>query len=235
MRGDSQMLGGDHQLIGPRAWTSAASLVTARLGDGKWLCELFPRRRVRHGVQWLSALIDFAGGLGRVGPGRAAVACLRPPRRWTVRLALAHVLVLVVIPVVAVRVLETLWPPLWMLILAPVAAMLAYGARTRRFDHRGRAARELLAQATPPRAWHLYNLAGDPRRPGAGRVLLEQLCAEADDHRRVLYLDTIAPADPELESLVGYYERSRFVVVAEAPVEYGGVPLRKVRMVRHPE
>ena len=71
-------------------------------------------------------------------------------------------------------------------------------------------------------------------RPGAGRALLDQVCAEATGRGHVLYLDTVALHDDPASGLVGYYQRSGFVVAAKAWVEYGGAPQWKVRMVRNP-
>ncbi len=220
-------------MMGPRTWAGAASLVTTRLGDGERLCEMLPWPRVRHGVQWLSAYVDFAGGRGRMGSGGAAVVCLRRPG-WNLRYGLAYFVILAAIPALAGAALELVWAPLALLMLVLVAAMLAYAVHVGRFHRRERATTALLDQVVPPGAWYLYDLAGDRHRPGAGRALLDQVCAEATGHGHVLYLDTVALHDDPASGLVGYYQRSGFVVAAKAWVEYGGAPQWKVRMVRNP-
>ena len=220
--------------MAPRTWAAAASLVTTRLGDGERLREMLPWPLVRHGVQWLSAYVDFAGGRGRVGSGGAAVVCLRRPG-WSLRYGLACFVILAAIPALVGAALELVWAPLGLLILVPVAAMLAYAVHVGRFNRQERATTVLLDQAVPPGAWYLYNLAADRQRPGAGRALLDQVCAEAKGRGDVLYLDTVSPHDNSAGGLVGYYQRAGFVVRAKARVEYGGTPHWKIRMVRNPE
>ncbi len=160
-------------------------------------------------------------GLGRANPGGEAVLCL-VPRRPPLRLVavMGAVAILLAVAIVA---LGLLWWPAAVVLLS--AAAMAGGAGALSL-WRCRKARQRLRQARPAGAWCLRNFAS--ARPGAGRALLHEVCAEADRQSRVVYLDTAAA------QLVEYYARSGFEVVATEVVCRGGRDVRLYRMVRRP-
>ena len=85
-----------------------------------------------------------------------------------------------------------------------------------------------LGEPKPEGGWLVHNFAGDAPRPGAGRALLDAVCAEADACGRVLYLDTV-PA-----RLVEYYREAGFEVAASVRAVYAGQAAVVTRMVRRP-
>lgn len=117
------------------------------------------------------------------------------------------------------------WPPLLWLY---VAILLAFLGQFGWFWWRDRRVADQLAAAKPVGGWHLRDFAGDPVHRGAGRALLERICANADTCGRVLYLDTAVPR------LVAYYQEAGFEVVARVPAVYAGEEVVVTRMVRVP-
>lgn len=208
-----------------KGWAVCASLVTRRCGDSARMRAAWPWRRVRHGALWVSTWLELAGGLGRLYDNGAAVLCLQPPR---LRSAGRLVAVLGAVMVAGGSIggaLALVWPPL---VAAPVVALGLFCTHAQRFSWRHRVLNRQLRDALPAGAWHLHNFAADPGRPGAGRVLLEEVCAEADRRGWVLYLDTV------VARLVDYYGEAGFAVVAVAAAWYAGETLTITRMVRVP-
>lgn len=190
------------------AW-ALSGLVAECCGDG--------RRAVVRASAWL----ELVAGLGQVDSAGEAVLCLvpaRPPLRLVAVMGAVAVLV-----AVALVALSSLWWPTTVVLLSAAGVVGGAGALSL---WRSRQARRRLRQALPAGAWCLRNFAS--ARPGAGRALLHQVCAEADREVRVIYLDTAAP------QLVEYYARSGFEVAATELVCRRGRRVRLYRMVRRP-
>jgi hypothetical protein len=165
----------------------------------------------------------MAGGLGRVADGGGAALCLEPPRlRDAPRYALVLALFLAALAAAVVG-LYLVWPPLATTPYLVVLLVLGQGL----WGMRGHGTvRRRLREARPNGAWLVCNFSGNPQRPGAGRPLLEMVCAEADERRRVLYLDTVVPR------LVEYYAELGFKEAVAVPARYAGEDLTVWRMVR---
>lgn len=118
-----------------------------------------------------------------------------------------------------------LWWPLalpalvvWFTVMVPAVPFL----------WRCRTADRTLGEVRPGGGWYLHSFASDARHPGAGRMLLGAVCADADRWGRILYLDT------SVERLVEYYRDFGFEVAAEAPMAVRGAAWTVRRMVRQP-
>ena len=146
----------------------------------------------RRAVVRASAWLELAAGLGRVDPAGEAVLCLVPPRP---PLRLVAVMAGVAVVLAAALVGLGLW--WWPALVAVASAAVLAGVAGALSVWRSRRARWRLRRARPGGAWCLRNFAS--ARPGAGRALLERVCAEADQEGRALWLDTAAPR------LVEYY------------------------------
>lgn len=188
------------------------ALVVARCGHAPQPLASLPPV-LRPAALRFSTWLELVSGHGRVGHGGDAVLCLRPPRPSPRLLAVG--LVALVGPFVVLVALASM-----SLLLAVALATVMLGGGLAVLVGvaltlaRSRAARSQLRRARPASGWYLHSFAS--ARPGAGRVLLERVCAEADAAGRVLYLDTSAP------ELIDYYEESGFtpavtVVVGRAP------------------
>jgi GNAT superfamily N-acetyltransferase len=167
----------------------------------------------------------MAGGLGRLAADGSAALCLEPPR---LRNAPRYVVVLaffLAALAAAVISLFMLWPPL--ATVPYLLVLLVVGQGTWGVRGHGMVRRKLRAARTSG-AWLVCNFAGDPQRRGAGRPLLEAVCAEADRRGWVLYLDTVVPR------LVEYYAEVGFEEVLAVPARYAGEDLTVWRMVRPP-
>ncbi len=204
-----------------RPWWALSILVAERCGDHARLQACFRRRRVRTGLVAAGVWLELAGGLGRVEERGRAVLCLNPPRPPARFVAVVVAAELAgIVPLV---VLGTLWWPLAAAVILGVLAALMPALRLRWACGSGN---RRLREAKPPGGWQVRNFAGDPAHPGAGAALLKQVCAEADDERRVLYLDT-TPA-----RLVEYYEDFDFEPRAMVAMGWGPGPATVTRMVR---
>ncbi|MEA2825726.1 MAG: hypothetical protein QOG43_165 [Actinomycetota bacterium] len=206
-----------------KGWASASSLVTRRCGDGARLRAAWPWAWVRRPALWVTTWMAMAGGLGRVADGGGAALCLEPPRlRDAPRYALVLALFLAALAAAVVG-LYLVWPPLATTPYLVVLLVLGQGL----WGMRGHGTvRRRLREARPNGAWLVCNFSGNPQRPGAGRPLLEMVCAEADERRRVLYLDTVVPR------LVEYYAELGFKEAVAVPARYAGEDLTVWRMVR---
>jgi hypothetical protein len=194
---------------------------------------------------WIEAWCALAGGLGRVLEDGSAVVCVRPPHHHQMLrylgvagVAFAVLVAVVVVPSILLSTYAVAsWA--WVGLAAGVLVVLAGASivaviRQVRINWPMRASGSQLRAVRPPAGWYVYNLVGDPDRPGRARVLLERECAGADRHRRVLYLDTIGRRPPEGRSLVPYYSEFGFKVVGDIDVELNGENLVQFLMVRHP-
>ena len=180
---------------------------------------------MRHAVLWASTWLELAGGLGRMAEDGSAVLCLEPPRlRDSARFA--AVLVATMASAFAVVVVAAgIWPPL---AVPPFVAVVALVVRERWCAWMERGVRRRLLAAKPAGGWLLCNFVADAARPGAGRRLLEAVCAEADGRGRTMYLDTVAPR------LVDYYAEFGFEERAVAAGQYAGERMTVYRLVRPP-
>ncbi len=204
-----------------RHWWALSILVAERCGDHPRLQACFRRRRVRTGLVAAGVWLELAGGLGRVEERGRAVLCLVPSRLPPRFVAVVIGVGLVgTVPLYAVAIL---W---WPLALAAVVAGGAAVVAGLRLVWANRSGAHQLREAKPPGGWQVRNFAADPAHPGAGAALLKQVCAEADDARRVLYLDT-TPA-----RLVEYYEDFDFEPRAVVAMGWGPGPATVTRMVR---
>ena len=180
---------------------------------------------VRHAVLWASTWLELAGGLGRMAEDGSAVLCLEPPRLGD-SARFAAVLVAITVGAFAVVVVAAgIWPPL---AVPPFVAVVALVGRERWCAWRERGVRRRLRAAKPAGAWLLCNFAADATRPGAGRRLLEAVCAEADGRGRAIYLDTVVP------HLVEYYAGFGFEERAAVAGQYAGERVTIYRLVRPP-
>lgn len=206
-------------------WSAASSLVVRRCGDSARLRATWPWAAVRHAVLWASTWLELAGGLGRMTEDGGAVLCLEPPRlRDSARFA--AVLVATMVSAFALVVVAAgIWPPL---AVPPFVAVVALVGRERWCAWRERGVRRRLRAAKPAGAWLLCNFVADAARPGAGRRLLEAVCAEADGRGRTMYLDTVVPR------LVEYYAGFGFEERAAAAGQYAGERVTVYRLVRPP-
>ena len=208
-----------------RAWAQASSLVTRRFGDSARMRAAWPWRPLRHGVLWASTWLALAGGLGRVDGAATAVVCLEPPRLRQAPRLVAVLVGCMAAGAGAARLLALLWPPL---VVALALGLLGFCVRARWASWRDRSVAVKLRKAKPEGGWLVHNFAGDATCPGAGRVLLDAVCADADARRRVLYLDTVVPR------LVEYYRQAGFEVAVSVPAVYAGEAVVVTRMVRRP-
>ena len=199
-------------LAGRRAGAVGAGPVAHSLRLRRWL--------VRFAV-W----VEILGGLARVHPDGTAVVTVAPPRRRDQRrmflVVLGHD-----VAVVAALVLAWLWwPPAAVGGVGLLVLALAVAVAT---DHRPRQVARRLGEATPNGAHHIRNFFAEPAKRGAGRVVLDGVCREADQAGRVLYLDTVA------ERLVAYYGEFGFEARATVQRCRGGETVLSWRMVREP-
>ena len=204
------------------AWR-LSGLVADRCFDTVRLRACWPKAAVRRRVCRAAAWLELAGGLGVSGAGGSAVLSLAPPRLRDKARVLAVVSATVAAAVGAIGVGLALWWPATLPALAVWAAVMVPAVPV---AWRCRAADRCLRQARPVGGWYVHNFAGDPRRPGAGRSLLGDVCAEADRRGRVLYLDTT------VDRLVEYYRRFGFEVAAEVAMTARGLSWTAFRMVR---
>jgi hypothetical protein len=204
-----------------RHWWAMSALVAERCGDHPRLQACFRRRRVRTAMVAAGVWLELAGGLGRIEARGRAVLCLNPPR--TPARFVAVVVAAELAAIVPLVVLAALWWPLAAGVMLGVLAALTPALRLRWACRSGD---RRLRKAKPPGGWQVRNFAGDPAHPGAGAALLEEVCAEADDARRVLWLDTTP------ERLVEYYERFHFEPRAKVAMAWGPGPATLTRMVR---
>ncbi|MDQ6798852.1 MAG: hypothetical protein M3011_12710 [Actinomycetota bacterium] len=221
-----------------RNWVQGSHLVVRRLGDGARSLEAWPWARMRHWALWLGTWSALAGGLARVWDEGAAAVCWRPPyRRQKIRylgvvvgLVVVVIAVLVVVPGMVIGdnglAFVLYFGALGLCVLAlfvglakALVAQVCLRRRLRAQDRR-------LEAARPRHGWCLYNFVGNPERRGEARLLLAEVCAEADRRRRVLYLDTVVPR------LVTYYSELGFRPVADVDVELAGEAMVIYRMVR---
>jgi hypothetical protein len=129
-----------------------------------------------------------------------------------------------VVAFAALAALASAWEPL--ALLAAVALLLGGSSAlvcVAMVLWRSRTARRRLRRGAPATGWYLHSFASTQR--GAGRVLLERVCDEAEAARRVVYLDTC-------EGLVDYYRRCGFEPAVRTVMRRQGRPTTVVRMVR---
>lgn len=178
---------------------------------------------LRPGALRFSTWLELVSGHGRVGDGGEAVLCLRPQRPSPRLLALG--LVALVTPFIVLVALASM-----SLVLAVVLATVMLGGGLAVLVGvaltlaRSRAARSQLRRARPASGWYLHSFAS--ARPGAGRALLDRVCAEADAAGRVLYLDASA------RKLIDYYKESGFTPVVTVVVGRGPGSEKVTRMAR---
>ncbi len=225
-------------------WSRGASLVVRRLGDGARARSQLSSARARHAVMWVDVWCALAGGLGRMTEDCSAVLCLRPPRcrhmlRYLGVIAAGFVAaaVVLIIPPLVLAVDSLVWWA-WAVIVGGAFLVLAIGlfrvaVRQARVNWPVRSRRSELRAARPRGGWYVYDFAGDPDRPGQGRMLLEGVCDEADRHGRVLCLDTLGQRPPG-PSLVPYYAELGFVVAGDVDVVLAGEQQVQFLMVREP-
>ena len=208
-----------------RAWRVGSSLALRRSGDSARLRAAWPWPPLRHAAVWASTWVALAAGMGRVDHRGTAVVWWEPPAlRQAPRLFV--VLGLFMVAGASVGWLVGLvWPPLLGVYAVALVGLCAWA---RWASWRDRAVAAQLRRAAPKNGWHIHNFAGDAEHRGAGRALLDQVCAEADALGRVLYLDTVVPR------LVRYYGDAGFEVVASVEARYAGEAVVVTRMVRRP-
>ncbi len=206
------------------SWWALSAVVADRSGESARLCAAWPRARLRRATTGASTWLKLAGGLGRANDDGSAVLCLTPPT-WRGRarcIAVAVVVAVALVPVVLVVSERWAWLAggaiLATLVAIVPAARVAWSSR--KADGRLRAER-------PAGGWHLCDFARSREAPeGMGAVLLERVCAEADAHERVLYLETSA------KDLVTYYEEFGFKVEASEAMAWGETRTTVSLMVR---
>lgn len=206
------------------AWR-LSKLVADRCSDSVRLRACWPAAAVRRRVCRAAAWLELAGGLGVTGAGGSAVLSLAPPRLRDKAGVAAVVSATVAASVGAIGVGLALWWPVTLPVLAVWTAVMVPAVPV---SWRCRAADRRLRQARPVGGWYVHNFAGDARRPGAGRSLLGDVCAQADSQGRVLYLDT------SVDRLVEYYRQLDFEVAAAVPMAARGLSWTTYRMVRQP-
>ena len=206
------------------AWR-LSGLVADRCSDTVRRPACWPGAAVRRPVCRAAAWLELAGGLGVSGAGGSAVLSLAPPRLRDKARVLAVVSAAVAAAVGAIGVGLALWWPVTLPALAVWTAVMVPAVLV---SWRCRAGDRRLREARPVGGWYVHNFAGDPRRPGAGRSLLGDVCAEADRQGRVLYLDTT------VDRLVEYYRQLDFEVAASVPMAARGLSWTAFRMVRQP-
>lgn len=206
------------------AWR-LSGLVADRCCDSVRLRACWPAKAVRRRVCRAAAWLELAGGLGVSGVGASAVLSLAPPRLRDKARVLAVVSAAVAATVGAIGIGLALWWPVTLPVLVVWAAVMVPGVP---FSWHCRAADRRLRQARPPGGWYVHNFAADARRPGAGRTLLGDVCAQADRQGRVLYLDT------SVDRLVEYYRGFGFEVAAQVAMAARGLSWTAFRMVRQP-
>ncbi len=198
------------------------ALVVARCGHAPQPLASLPSV-LRPAALRFSTWLELVSGHGRVGHGGDAVLCLRPPRPSPRLLALG--LLALVGPFVVLVALASM-----SLLLAVVLATVMLGGGLAVLVGvaltlgRSRAARSQLRRARPASGWYLHSFAS--ARPGAGRALLDRVCAEADAAGRVLYLDTLS------RKLIDYYEKSGFTPAVKVVVGRGPASEKVTRMAR---
>lgn len=172
---------------------------------------------------WLA----LASGYGHVEEGddddvAGAVLCVDPPRPSPRFLVVA--LVATAVALAGIVALASIWWPLTVVLGLVLSVAGPVGVVSLILTlARSRSARRRLLEAKPPGSWHLHSFAS--ARPGAGAVLLDRVCDEAERVRRVVYLDTC-------EGLIGYYRRFGFAPVVTVMMRRDGRPAAVVRMVR---